>query len=262
MKKRYFWMKLKEDFFDDTKMKILSSLPDGNLMILLYLKMMVKSLKNDGYIFYEGLMNSMFVEVAYVFDVDKNFAEKTINYLGKLGLVQVEKNRIFMSALQENIGSGSKLTAEKTPPKKPLQNSTPDIEKDIKQDTDTDEEKYSNNVYQLIADCFNDTCVSLPKVLRLSDNRKKAIKARLNSYSIDELKSIFKKVEASDFLCGKNSKDWVATFDWIMKDKNMTKILEGNYDNKISSQKSPNPTKTNSVNCSFDLEDLDKLITK
>ena len=62
--------------------------------------------------------------------------------------------------------------------------------------------------------------------------RKKTIKARLNTYSLDDFKKLFEKSEASDFLKGKNERNWIATFDWLIKDANIAKVLDGNYDNK------------------------------
>ena len=88
--------------------------------------------------------------------------------------------------------------------------------------------------YQLIADLYNDTCVSFPAVKALSDARKKAIKARLKTYSIEDFKLLFDKAEASDFLKGGNDRNWSAKFDWLIKDSNMAKVLDGNYDNKVS----------------------------
>lgn len=86
--------------------------------------------------------------------------------------------------------------------------------------------------YQRIIDSFNDICTSFPKVKSLSDSRKKAIKARLNTYSVEQIIEAFRKAEASDFLKGKNNRDWQASFDWIMKDANIAKVLDGNYDKK------------------------------
>lgn len=86
--------------------------------------------------------------------------------------------------------------------------------------------------YQQIADMYNETCVSFPKITTLSDARKKAIKARMNTYSIEDFETMFKKAEASTFLKGGNNRDWKANFDWMIKDANMAKILDGNYDNK------------------------------
>lgn len=86
--------------------------------------------------------------------------------------------------------------------------------------------------YQLIADLYNETCVSFPSVTSLSENRKKAIKARRKTYSIADFRKCFEKAEQSSFLKGGNDRNWSATFDWMIKDSNMAKILDGNYDNK------------------------------
>ena len=84
--------------------------------------------------------------------------------------------------------------------------------------------------YQAVIDCFNSVCVSLPKVQKLTDKRRKAIKsaaALLDKITFAELFSI---VENSDFLTGRKS-EWSCGFDWILKPANLTKIIEGNYDN-------------------------------
>ena len=67
--------------------------------------------------------------------------------------------------------------------------------------------------------------------------RKKTIKARLNTYSLDDFKLLFEKSEESEFLKGKNDRNWSATFDWLIKDANIAKVLDGNYDNKQAIQK-------------------------
>lgn len=86
--------------------------------------------------------------------------------------------------------------------------------------------------YKGIVNTFNSVCVSFPSVKVISDARKKAIKARLKNYSVDDFKTLFEKAEASSFLKGKNSNNWSATFDWLIKDANMAKVLDGNYDDK------------------------------
>ena len=86
--------------------------------------------------------------------------------------------------------------------------------------------------YNGVLNAYHSLCPSYPKVKVLSDARKKAIKARLNYYSMEDLEEAFRKAEASDFLKGKNDRNWQANFDWIMKDRNLAKILDGNYDNR------------------------------
>lgn len=83
-----------------------------------------------------------------------------------------------------------------------------------------------------IVDLFNQICVSYPQVKVLSDARRKAINARLKRYTEDDLKTAFEKAEASSFLKGGNDRNWSANFDWVIKDTNLAKILDGNYDDR------------------------------
>lgn len=86
--------------------------------------------------------------------------------------------------------------------------------------------------YQEIVDLYNNICVSLSKVRNLSSMRKKAIKARYNQYSIDDFKKLFEMAEGSSFLKGGNDRNWTANFDWLIKDANMAKVLDGNYEDR------------------------------
>lgn len=106
------------------------------------------------------------------------------------------------------------------------------------------EEKTSTtNTCKQVAALFNQICVSYPSVQSLSEARKKAIKARLKTYSLDDFKTLFEKAEASDFLKGGNGRNWSANFDWLIRDSNMAKVLDGNYDNKAGGRnQAPNKT--------------------
>jgi len=112
-------------------------------------------------------------------------------------------------------------------------NKTPNVNVNDNENVNENEKEKGNN-YQLIADMYNNTCVSLPKVSKLSDQRKKAIAARLRKYSVEDLKKAFQMAEESDFLKGSNNRNWTANFDWLMNDTNLAKVLDGNYKNKGS----------------------------
>lgn len=84
-----------------------------------------------------------------------------------------------------------------------------------------------------ILNLYHDICKSFPVVKAMSDARKKCINARLRNYKPEDFETVFRKAEASDFLKGKNNRNWSATFDWLMKDANFAKVLDGNYDNKL-----------------------------
>ena len=83
---------------------------------------------------------------------------------------------------------------------------------------------------------YNEICISLPKVKSLSDARKKSIKARLRKYSETDIQQAFINAEESDFLKGGNNRNWTADFDWIMKDTNIAKVLDGNYENRTGNK--------------------------
>ena len=103
-------------------------------------------------------------------------------------------------------------------------------------DNDNDNDNDINIVkidYQNIVNLYNTICVSFPKVTKLSDSRRRAIRARLKSYSVDDLKTAFQMAEESDFLSGRSGK-WNASFDWLMNETNLVKVLDGNFKNKTS----------------------------
>ncbi|HPS34721.1 MAG TPA: hypothetical protein PK854_05615 [Oscillospiraceae bacterium] len=96
-------------------------------------------------------------------------------------------------------------------------------------------------------DDFNRICVSLPAVKCLTDERKKAVRARSAEHGAESLREVFEKAENSDFLCGRNptnatisgyrgtrtsGEPWRASFDWLLNKANFVKVLEGNYEPK------------------------------
>lgn len=98
--------------------------------------------------------------------------------------------------------------------------------------------------YDSIREAYNEICTSFPRCTAISDSRKKAIRARINAgYTLDDFKRLFHKAENSSFLRGQNDRNWSATFDWLVKDSNMAKVLEGNYDDS-GARSGPAPKQT------------------
>ena len=99
--------------------------------------------------------------------------------------------------------------------------------------------------YQKFVNYWNNTCLDLPKVIKLTKSRKQAIRLRLNEFGENEILRAIDETASSDFLCGRVN-SFMASFDWILKTSNLTKILEGNYKNKknqnnYENQESSNP---------------------
>ena len=119
-----------------------------------------------------------------------------------------------------------------------------DKEEDIDKDKDIKikNKKNINIPVNEIVKLFNEICKDLTKVSTITDKRKKTIGYRWNKYAIKKDKEgniigirlfeeLFNMANESDWLSGRVKK-WTATFDWLMIEENMIKVLEGNYDNR------------------------------
>ena len=104
--KRYYWLKLKDDFFDEKYIKALRKLPQGDSLVIVYLKMQLKSLKTEGIIKYEGIMPDAVTELALLLDEEETMVRFAIEALIRFGAVERWDNDTFyLSALQNLIGS-------------------------------------------------------------------------------------------------------------------------------------------------------------
>lgn len=242
--KRYFWLKLKNTYFNQLEQKKMRKQENGKDMQIIYLRMMLLSLDKGGYIYYQGVYDSIEEELAEEFSEDVSIVRETIRYLSENNMISFDdESNCFLPQAVDCTGSES-YSAERMRRLRAKRTShcdaevtgsdgsvtSCDEEKEI--ELEIEKEKRENIDYQQIADMYNDTCVSFPRLTKLSDARKKAIRARLNQYSIEDFRKMFDLAEHSDFLKGKNSRNWSATFDWMIKDTNMAKILDGNYTEK------------------------------
>lgn len=66
--KRYYWFKLKEDFFTDKKIKKLRKISGGDTYVIIYQKLLLLSLRDNGKLFYEGVESDFTKEMALTLD--------------------------------------------------------------------------------------------------------------------------------------------------------------------------------------------------
>ena len=255
-KKKYYWIKLQTGFFKSLAMKKLRRIAGGDTYTIIYLKLQLLSADTEGVLYYEGIENTFAEEIASLLDEDEDNVKVTLQFLESVGLLeQTSKDEYLLTEVPFLVGSESdsaervrrcrekkKALIEAQEETKALQcnngvtecNTEREIEK-RREEKEIEKSKRESRVdYELIARMYNDTCVSFPRITTLSDARKKAIKARLNKYTIDDIQRLFDMAEASDFLKGNNARNWSANFDWLMKDANIAKVLDGNYNNKAS----------------------------
>ena len=104
--KKYFWLKLKENFFEEKQIKYLRSLPDGDKIVIAYLKMQLKSLKTEGFIKYDSILPSNIDELAMVLDENTNIIKLMIGALQKVNAVEIlDDGSFYMIAMQDLIGT-------------------------------------------------------------------------------------------------------------------------------------------------------------
>lgn len=112
----------------------------------------------------------------------------------------------------------------------------------IKKDISNEISQKDRFPYKEITDLYNQICTDLPACVKLSESRKKAIRARISSgYTVEDFKTLFQKTKDSSFLAGRNNRNWIASFDWLIKDGNMAKVLEGTFDDRSQEQKATSP---------------------
>lgn len=92
------------------------------------------------------------------------------------------------------------------------------------------EEAQGESECSKIIDLYNSICKSLTPASTISTSRTELIKNALKTRSPDELKEIFIRAQSSPFLTGGGDKGWKASLDWILKEENIAKILDGNFD--------------------------------
>jgi len=98
--------------------------------------------------------------------------------------------------------------------------------------------------YSLIVEKYNAICKSLPKVKARTKARDRAMKSIYKTFkTIEKIEDVFNKAEASDFLSGRNGSWANCNFDWLLKENNFVKVVEGCYDNQRNDPKKPDPTR-------------------
>ena len=110
--KRYYWLKLKEGFFDEKSVRYLRKLPQGDSIVVVYLKMLLKSLKEEGMIRYEHILPTAAEELALYLDEPETVVELAVAAFLKMGLVeQWDNDTFYVAALKSMTGSESASAA-------------------------------------------------------------------------------------------------------------------------------------------------------
>ena len=177
--RRYYWLQLKEDFFKSKEMKLMRKLPGGEELTIIYLKIMLASLPDEGKIYFEGLAEDLAEELALLIDEDTEVVRMALMFLTKKNLLTTIDNYQFtLEQVPEMIGSETASTRRSRryrKGQKALQCNTDatkcngdieidiDIEKDIELDQDQEQKNTvggENLIFKKLKEAFGEMSVN------------------------------------------------------------------------------------------------------
>jgi len=179
--KRYYWLKLKEDFFRDRKIKKLRKIAGGDTFVIIYLKLQLLSLSKSGFIVFEGLENKFAEEMALELDEDIENVEVTINYLIMNGLLVNSEipNEYELPQTQKLIGSegqsAERVRKFREKQKLTLEGGKPD-EKETKKDIEAKIDESFEEVWTLYPNKQGKKQVNKKAKKRIYENKEEMIR--------------------------------------------------------------------------------------
>ena len=106
--KKYYWLKLKEDFFRDKRIKKLRRLAGGDTYTIIYQKMQLLSLRKEGKLYFEGVEENFVDELALEIDEEPDNVKMTVAFLVSNGLLEeVNVDEYMLPQAVESMGSES-----------------------------------------------------------------------------------------------------------------------------------------------------------
>ena len=220
--RRYYWLKLKEDFFTDKRIKRLRRISGGDTYTIIYLKLLLLSLKDSGKLYYDGVETDFIKELALTIDEKEDDVMVTVNYLIAQNLMEIiaENDEYFLTEIPSLIGSETASTrrSRKSREQKMLQcntiatlmqqNCNTEIEKEI----DIEIEKEGEVEKRPLPHSFYGEY----KNIRLTDEEYQNLKDRLQGHTEIMIEKLSRYLKSK----GTDYKDhYVTILNWYEQDK-------------------------------------------
>ena len=103
--KRFYWLKLKKDFFNSREVKKLRKVAGGDTFTIIFLKLQLLSINTDCFINFEGTEENIYEQISLELDEDIENVKLTISFLLINKLIEMKENDIFVSSAFELVGS-------------------------------------------------------------------------------------------------------------------------------------------------------------
>ena len=106
--KKYYYLKLRDNFFENDDVAILESMPDGILYSNILLKLYLRSLKNNGKLMFNDRIPYNAQMLSTITRQPVAVVEKAVGIFKEMGLIEVLDNgAIYMLDIQNFIGSSN-----------------------------------------------------------------------------------------------------------------------------------------------------------
>jgi len=201
MSKRYYWLKLKDDFFDKKEIKRLRRMAGGDTYTIIYLKMLLISLKTEGNLYFDDIGDDFVDELSLEIDETFDNTKMTLTYLQSKGLLEiVTNNEYHLNELPSMVGSESESAIKmrrhriSSDNKKEITShcDQPVIKSDTEIEIEIEKEIEKEIPYVEIINYLNDA--SGKNYRSTSRKTKDCIKARSNEkFSVGDFKKVIDK---------------------------------------------------------------------
>ncbi len=109
MAKKYYWLKLHENFFEREEVKVIEMQTNGEKYIIFYLKLLVKSISTEGRLMFRDVIPYTPDMLSKITNTDVDTVKVAIDLFAKLGLMdKLDNGALFMREVKNMIGSESK----------------------------------------------------------------------------------------------------------------------------------------------------------
>ncbi len=132
--KRYWWLKMEHDFFEQKEMKALKRMAAGYVYTTIYLKLLLKSLKNNGSLYFESIEDDFVSELAFDIDESIDDVSAVFDFLKRKGLlVEISEEEVSLPGAVQRIGSKtqSAVRMERMREKKKLDDSVTSLHQSV-----------------------------------------------------------------------------------------------------------------------------------
>lgn len=107
--KKYFWLKLKNDFFDREEIKLIEAMFNGKDYIIFYMKLLLKSIENDGKLFFRNTIPYSPEMLSSITNTNIDTVKISVDMFLKLGMMEKwDDGTLFMVETQNMIGNETK----------------------------------------------------------------------------------------------------------------------------------------------------------